>query len=105
MFEEELGAVSVTFMDSKDTPILNHYPEKLVFGEIRVMALFDAETDMQEIVAALREQGQIQQQTAYKVEQIEAKIGNVNGWIIFHPLKFGRLWICPSWREILIRPQ
>ncbi len=65
------------------------------------MALFDAETDMQEIVAALREQGQIQQQTAYKVEQIEDKDWEREWMDNFHPLKFGkRLWICPSWREI-----
>src|SRR5699024_10110537 len=72
-----------------------------LWGNTDVMALFEAETDMQAIVAALREQGKIQQQTAYKVEKIEDKDWEREWMDNFHPLKFGkRLWICPSWREI-----
>ena len=99
---EELGAVSVTFTDSKDTPIFEPLPgETRLWGNTDVMALFDAETDMQAIVAALREQGQIHEQSAYKIEQIEDKDWEREWMDNFHPLKFGkRLWICPSWREI-----
>ncbi|VEH65542.1 50S ribosomal protein L11 methyltransferase [Rodentibacter pneumotropicus] len=35
-FLEEIGAVSVTFMDSQDTPILNRYPVKPAFGVIQM---------------------------------------------------------------------
>lgn len=35
-FLEEIGSVSVTFMDSQDTPILNHFQAKHVCGEIRM---------------------------------------------------------------------
>ncbi|OBW95022.1 ribosomal protein L11 methyltransferase [Gallibacterium salpingitidis] len=99
---EELGAVSVTFMDSKDTPIFEPLPgETRLWGNTDVMALFDAETDMQEIVAALRAEQMINEDTAYKIEQIEDKDWEREWMDNFHPLKFGqRLWICPSWREI-----
>ncbi|MFC0323092.1 50S ribosomal protein L11 methyltransferase [Gallibacterium melopsittaci] len=99
---EELGAVSVTFMDSKDTPIFEPLPgETRLWGNTDVMALFDAETDMQAIVEALFAEQAITAETAYKIEQIEDKDWEREWMDNFHPLKFGqRLWICPSWREI-----
>ncbi|MFC0308957.1 50S ribosomal protein L11 methyltransferase [Gallibacterium trehalosifermentans] len=99
---EELGAVSVTFMDSKDTPIFEPLPgETRLWGNTDVMALFDAETDMQAIVQALFAAQAMTVETAYKIEQIEDKDWE-REWIKnFHPLKFGqRLWICPSWHKI-----
>ncbi|OBX02378.1 ribosomal protein L11 methyltransferase [Gallibacterium genomosp. 3] len=99
---EELGAVSVTFMDSKDTPIFEPLPgETRLWGNTDVMALFDAETEMQAIVEALFAEQAITAETAYKIEQIEDKDWEREWMDNFHPLKFGqRLWICPSWREI-----
>lgn len=99
---EELGAVSVTFMDSKDTPIFEPLPgETRLWGNTDVMALFDAETEMQQIVDALIATQMIDENSAYKIEQIEDKDWEREWMDNFHPLKFGqRLWICPSWREI-----
>lgn len=52
----EIGAVSVTFMDSQDTPIFEPLPgETRLWGNTDVVALFDAETDMQQIVDLLKE--------------------------------------------------
>lgn len=101
-FLEEIGAVSVTFMDSQDTPIFEPLPgETRLWGNTDVVALFDAETDMQQIVAMLQQSGVIEPDFAYKIEQIEDKDWEREWMDNFHPMQFGkRLWICPSWREV-----
>ena len=98
---DELGSVSVTFMDSQDTPIFEPLPgETRLWGNTDVVALFDAETDMTPIVEALKSEGFLTD-NAYKIEQIEDKDWEREWMDNFHPMKFGeRLWICPSWREV-----
>ncbi|VEB21699.1 50S ribosomal protein L11 methyltransferase [Avibacterium volantium] len=99
---EEIGSVSVTFMDSQDTPIFEPLPgETRLWGNTDVIALFDAETDMQQIVSLLKSAGHLSEETAYKIEQIEDKDWEREWMDNFHPMQFGkRLWICPSWREV-----
>ena len=101
-FLEEIGAVSVTFMDSQDTPIFEPLPgETRLWGNTDVVALFDAETDMQLIVDALITSQLVSADFAHKIEQIEDKDWEREWMDNFHPMQFGkRLWICPSWREI-----
>lgn len=101
-FLEELGSVSVTFMDSQDTPIFEPLPgETRLWGNTDVIALFDAETDMAPILTALQGSHLLEQGFAYKIEQIEDKDWEREWMDNFHPMKFGkRLWICPTWREI-----
>ncbi|WP_273398082.1 50S ribosomal protein L11 methyltransferase, partial [Actinobacillus porcinus] len=101
-FLEELGSVSVTFMDSQDTPIFEPLPgETRLWGNTDVIALFDAETDMTPILTALQESHLLEQGFAYKIEQIEDKDWEREWMDNFHPMKFGqRLWICPTWREV-----
>lgn len=100
-FLQELGAVSVTFMDSQDTPIFEPLPgETRLWGNTDVIALFDAETPMQEIVQALQDASYLKE-NLYKIEQIEDKDWEREWMDNFHPMQFGkRLWICPSWREV-----
>ncbi|UXN36474.1 50S ribosomal protein L11 methyltransferase [Avibacterium paragallinarum] len=99
---EEIGSVSVTFMDSQDTPIFEPLPgETRLWGNTDVIALFDAETEMQQIVHQLKSAGYLSEDTAYKIEQIEDKDWEREWMDNFHPMQFGkRLWICPSWREV-----
>lgn len=101
-FLEELGSVSVTFMDSRDTPIFEPLPgETRLWGNTDVIALFDAETEIQPILTALRQSGLLEDGFACKIEQIEDKDWEREWMDNFHPMRFGkRLWICPSWREI-----
>lgn len=101
-FLEEIGSVSVTFMDSQDTPIFEPLPgETRLWGNTDVIALFDAETDMNEIVSLLKQAHHLDENTAYKIEQIENKDWEREWMDNFHPMQFGkRLWICPSWREV-----
>lgn len=99
---ERIGAVSVTFTDSQDTPIFEPLPgETRLWGNTDIVALFDAQTDMAQIVRLLREEQHLDENTAYKIEQIEDKDWEREWMDNFHPMRFGRrLWICPSWREV-----
>ncbi len=48
----EAGAVSITFQDTHDTPVFEPLPgETRLWGDTDVIGLFDAETDMKEVVA------------------------------------------------------
>lgn len=99
---QTIGAVSVTFMDSQDTPIFEPLPgETRLWGNTDIMALFDAETDMRQILTALEQSELLPAGFAYKIEQIEDKDWERAWMDNFHPMRFGqRLWICPSWREV-----
>ncbi|AWX14430.1 50S ribosomal protein L11 methyltransferase [Mergibacter septicus] len=101
-FLTEIGAVSVTFMDSQDTPIFEPLPgETRLWGNTDVVALFDAETDMALILATLKQSGLVAAEFAYKIEQIEDKDWERAWMDNFHPMQFGKkLWICPSWRAV-----
>ncbi|WP_392566883.1 50S ribosomal protein L11 methyltransferase [Utexia brackfieldae] len=98
----ELGALSVTFQDTYDTPIFEPLPgETRLWGNTDVIGLFDAQTDTDMVIAALHNTPLFHSQTHYKIEQLEDKDWEREWMDNFHPLKFGqRLWICPSWREI-----
>ncbi|TYG34114.1 50S ribosomal protein L11 methyltransferase [Lonepinella koalarum] len=101
-FLAEIGAVSVTFMDSQDTPIFEPLPgETRLWGNTDVVALFDAETEMALILTALRNSNLLTPDFAYKIEQIEDKDWEREWMDNFHPMQFGqRLWVCPSWRKV-----
>ena len=80
-FLEEIGSVSVTFMDSQDTPIFEPLPgETRLWGNTDVIALFDAETDMNEIVSLLKQAHHLDEHTAYKIGQIHKRLPNCIGW-------------------------
>jgi ribosomal protein L11 methyltransferase len=102
MLMEETGALSVTFLDAKDVPIFEPLPgETRLWGETDIVALYDAETNMDLVIAQLKASSVLDENFAYKVEQLEDKDWEREWMDNFHPMKFGeRLWICPSWREI-----
>lgn len=102
MLVEETGALSVTFLDAKDTPIFEPLPgETRLWGETDIVALYDAETDMDLVITQLKASAVLDDNFAYKIEQLEDKDWEREWMDNFHPMKFGeRLWICPSWREI-----
>lgn len=98
----EAGAVSVTFQDTHDNPVYEPLPgETLLWGDTDVIGLFDAETDMNEVVAILGGHPLLATAFRYKIEQIEDKDWEREWMDNFHPMRFGqRLWICPSWRDV-----
>lgn len=94
------GALSVTFLDAKDNPVFEPMPgETLLWGETDIVALYEGETDMVQVMAFLN--AEFGKDFRYKLEPLEDKDW-VREWMDqFHPMKFGnRLWICPSWRDV-----
>ncbi len=102
MLMEETGALSVTFLDAKDTPVFEPLPgETRLWGETDILALYDAETDTELVLSQIRASQMLSKDFAYKIEQIEDKDWEREWMENFHPMQFGqRLWICPSWRDI-----
>ncbi|QQA75690.1 50S ribosomal protein L11 methyltransferase [Pectobacterium parmentieri] len=98
----ESGAVSVTFQDTHDTPVFEPLPgETRLWGDTDAIALYDAETDMNAVIAMLEQDPLLGVGFKHKIEQLEDKDWEREWMDNFHPMQFGkRLWICPSWREI-----
>ena len=98
----EAGSVSITFQDTHDTPVFEPLPgETRLWGDTDVIGLFDAETDMKEVVAILENHPLLGAGFAHKIEQLEDKDWEREWMDNFHPMRFGeRLWICPSWRDV-----
>jgi ribosomal protein L11 methyltransferase len=98
----ESGSASVTFIDAKDTPI---YEPKIgtveFWADTTVIGLFEANHDMNEVIALLKRHDEINESLIYKIEQLEDKDWEREWMDNFHPIQFGeKLWICPSWRDI-----
>ncbi|WP_369789111.1 50S ribosomal protein L11 methyltransferase [Rouxiella sp. WC2420] len=98
----ESGAVSVTFLDTHDNPVFEPLPgETLLWGDTDAIGLYDAETDMEMVVAILENEPLLGKGFAHKIEQLEDKDWEREWMDNFHPMRFGeRLWICPSWRDV-----
>ncbi len=98
----DAGALSVTFMDTKDTPIYEPQPGEIKYwADTTVIGLFDGYVDTDQVIKFLEAQPLFQETFDYKLEQLEDKDW-VREWMEnFHPMKFGsRLWVCPSWRDV-----
>ena len=98
----ESGAVSVTFQDTHDNPVFEPLPgETLLWGDTDAIGLYDAETDMDEVIAILENEPLLGKGFVHKIEQLEDKDWEREWMDNFHPMRFGeRLWICPSWRDV-----
>lgn len=96
------GAQAVTFVDAKDTPMYEPKPgEVLLWPDTEVVGLYDAEYDMQRVVAQLEKSKLLGKDFPHKLDQLEDKDWEREWMDNFHPIQFGeRLWICPSWRDI-----
>ncbi|EGQ7786943.1 50S ribosomal protein L11 methyltransferase [Vibrio cholerae] len=102
MLMEETGAVSVTFLDAKDTPVFEPLPgETRLWGDTDVVALYEADMDTSLILQQIKASNMLAEGFAHKVEQVEDKDWEREWMDNFHPMQFGRrLWICPSWRKV-----
>jgi len=75
--------------------------ETLLWGDTDAIGLYDAETDMAEVVAMLENEPLLGKGFVHKIEQLEDKDWEREWMDNFHPMRFGeRLWICPSWRDV-----
>lgn len=95
-----LGAVSVTYMDAADDPVLEPLPgEQRLWPNTKVIALFEKDVDTDRIVSYLQHcYGDSFPIGAHDLEDKDW----VRAWMDnFKPIKCGeRLWICPSWCEV-----
>lgn len=98
----ESGAVSVTFQETHDTPVFEPLPGKTpLWGDTDVIGLYDAETEMPDVIAHLEQELLLGAGFQHKIEQLEDKDWEREWMDNFHPMQFGkRLWICPSWHDI-----
>ncbi len=92
---EEAGALSITWLDAEDQPLLEPAPgEQPVWDEVILKALFEAGTDLN----ALR--GQLEARPGLRWLGVETLRDQVweRAWMDqFQPMRFGqRLWIVPS---------
>jgi ribosomal protein L11 methyltransferase len=98
---ESAGAVSVTYQDAGDQPVLEPLPgETPLWDQLVITALFEADSDLSTLVTHL------ETSTDWKLESINLQILEEQDWERawmddFHPMQFGqRLWIYPSWAEV-----
>jgi ribosomal protein L11 methyltransferase len=91
-----LGAVSVTLEDAADDPVLEPGPgETPLWGQVRLRALFDGESDLAAIMAALAEL--LPDGRSPSAETIEDRAWEREWLRDFRPMRFGqRLWVCPG---------
>ena len=96
------GAQAVTFVDAKDTPMYEPKPgETMLWPDTQVVGLFDANDDMNAVIAQLSKARVLGEDFHYTLDQLEDKDWEREWMDNFHPMQFGeRLWICPSWRDI-----
>lgn len=94
----DLGALSVTFADAGDDPILEPAPgETPLWRVTRVSALFDADADLDEVGGALAAALGITQLRAHRIEEIADRIWEREWMKDLQPLQFGkRLWVVPG---------
>jgi ribosomal protein L11 methyltransferase len=96
------GSQAVTYVDAKDTPMYEPKPgEVMLWPDTQVVGLFEADADMQGILARLSKAKVLGPNFKHKLEPLEDKDWEREWMDNFHPMQFGeRLWICPSWRDV-----
>ncbi|CAG0907737.1 unnamed protein product [Cyprideis torosa] len=97
---EDLGALSLTLMDALDQPIFEPpLGSEPLWNEIKVSALFDADTDPFLIHAALQGLNEVSLHE-WRDERLEDDDWERKWMARFKPMQFGsNLWIVPSWHE------
>ncbi len=97
----ELGAVSVTYTDQRDDPVLEPAPgEMRLWPATRLQAIFDDAADGETIAAVLSATlGTTIDRI--RVQAIEDKAWEREWLADFHAMRFGRrLWVCPHHESV-----
>ncbi|SFR60570.1 [LSU ribosomal protein L11P]-lysine N-methyltransferase [Marinobacter daqiaonensis] len=100
----EMGADAVSMEDAADQPIFEPDPGTTpLWSDTRVIALFDASRDIDQLCAEIRDAWH--RQTQQDLPEIDVTLVEDKDWERawmddFKPLRFGeRLWIVPSWHS------
>lgn len=99
---ESANALSITFQDAKDTPVLEPLPgETPLWDELIITALFDYDTDLSKLTNTLEIHREEWHVVNVLVETIEDQDWERVWMKDFHPMLFGdNLWIYPSNHEV-----
>lgn len=94
-----LGAVSVTLQDGEDQPVFQvDLGTTPIWNNTEVVGLFEFDSPMDIIVAALRKEARLSSADSIIVEEIADTDWERVCMQDFKPMRFGeRVWICPSW--------
>lgn len=95
---EEMGALSVTFTDKHDDPILEPEPGTTpLWPEVVINALFNEQQEAQVAQQMLLARNK---QLSFSIQEIAQQDWQRVCMDDFKPLQFGeKFWICPSWLE------
>lgn len=99
---EAAGAVSITWQDAEDDPILEPKPgEMRLWDNLVVTALYEEDTDLTGLLLALETRKIDWQISSLQQDTVEDQPWERAWMDSFQPMCFGqRLWIYPSWSEI-----
>ena len=99
---ENLGAVSVTFGDAGDQPLMELPPEtQQLWQQTRVTALFEGDSDPKALLKALGEVLDPGLLERFRWERIEDRLWERVWLEHFKPMSFGRnLWVCPDGQRV-----
>ena len=99
---EDAGALSITFQDAKDDPVLEPLPGEIpLWKDLIIIALFDANSDLNALTQELKDNKNKWKISEFHTETIEDQDWERVWMKDFHPMRFGNnLWIYPSNYEI-----
>lgn len=99
----EAGALSVTFVDKNDDPVLEPAPGEIrLWDELQAVALFAQGVSKQQISLSVCPLLGLEQLPENAISLLEDQVWERAWMDSFKPMKFGeRLWICPTHHEPL----
>jgi ribosomal protein L11 methyltransferase len=99
---EAAGAVSITWQDTEDDPILEPKPgEMRLWDNLTITALYEETADLSPLLLMLESHKTDWNIHTVLHETVEEQVWERAWMDSFHPMCFGkRLWIYPSWHEI-----
>ncbi len=95
---EGAGALSITWQDAKDNPVLEPLPgETPLWDNLIITALFDSDTDLQPLIDVLDAHKKDWDIQAFHIESLQDQDWERVWMKDYRPMKFGdNLWIYPS---------
>ncbi|MEB4592939.1 50S ribosomal protein L11 methyltransferase [Candidatus Thiothrix sp. Deng01] len=99
---EAADAVSITWQDAEDDPILEPLPgEMRLWDNLVITALYEEDADLDPLLLTLEVRKTDWRITSLTVETVEDQPWERAWMDSFQPMCFGkRLWIYPSWHEL-----
>ncbi|MGZ5050696.1 MAG: 50S ribosomal protein L11 methyltransferase [Methylobacter sp.] len=100
-FFDNLGAVSVTYMDAEDEPVYEPaIGETKIWSNTVVIALYDLDADPERIKSLVYKQFSDEQLHDWRYEEVADQEWERVWMEYYQPMKFAdRLWVCPTDQE------